>query len=223
MTRYLYSARLVPIEKPVCVPFVDGSPPELSTFTDESFEVERTSKTKPPIYVNHDKGLQIGRVGLLSRDGGWWCADFMLDADVPEDIEFEVGQNVSVGIQQLKIGSCGTFLQEVSIVRRGAVKGAQITRRFALEPKRLAESPAAAPTSAVAGEVIYGNGKTITRYFDNAIVAVGGKPLLRTTLGQVIRREGRDYVIDQPDGSQVIYSGAEGYREALRDGTLGAR
>jgi hypothetical protein len=38
----------------------------------------------------------------------------------------------------------------------------------------------------------------------------------------VIRREGRDYVIDQPDGSAVIYS-AEGYMEALRDGTLVVR
>jgi hypothetical protein len=39
-------------------------------------------------------------------------------------------------------------------------------------------------------------------------------------LGQAIRRESRDYVIDQPDGSQVIYSGAQGYAEALRDVTL---
>ena len=58
------------------------------------------------------------------------------------------------------------------------------------------------------------------RYFPNGELAVGGKPLLRTRSGQAIRREGRDYVIDQPDGSQIIYSGAEGYREALRDGTL---
>jgi hypothetical protein len=33
---------------------------------------------------------------------------------------------------------------------------------------------------------------------------------------------GRDVIVYQPDGSQVIYSG-EGYREALRDGTLGVR
>jgi hypothetical protein len=29
-----------------------------------------------------------------------------------------------------------------------------------------------------------------------------------------------DYVIDHPDGSQTIYCGAEGYREAVRDGTV---
>jgi hypothetical protein len=36
------------------------------------------------------------------------------------------------------------------------------------------------------------------------------------------RRVGRDLVIDMSDGSAVVYS-AEGYREALRDGTLGVR
>jgi hypothetical protein len=75
---------------------------------------------------------------------------------------------------------------------------------------------------AAVGEVIPGDGRTITRYFGNAVLAVGGKPLLRTSSGQAIRRVGRDYIIDQPDGSQTIYS-AEGYMEALREGTLGVR
>ena len=164
MTRYLYSARLVPIGKPVRMQFNDGSPPELMTFTDESFEIERTSKTKPAICIDHNKDLRIGRVGLLYTDGGpssprWWCADFMLDVDVPDDVKFEVGQSVSVGLSQLKIGSRGTFLDEVSIVPRGAVEGAKITRRFALEPKpaEAQRSPAAGSTSSdrtAAGEVI---------------------------------------------------------------------
>ena len=58
---------------------------------------------------------------------------FMLDRDVPNDIEFEVGQPVSVGLSQLQIGSRGTFLREVSIVRRGAVKGAEITKRHEIK------------------------------------------------------------------------------------------
>lgn len=38
---------------------------------------------------------------------------------------------------------------------------------------------AAGPSSdrPVAGEVIYGDGRTITRYFDNAVLAVGGRPV----------------------------------------------
>lgn len=72
---------------------------------------------------------------------------------------------------------------------------------------------------AAAGEVIPRDGTLVRRYFANAVLAVGGKPLLRTSSGQAIRREGHDYVIDQPDGSQLIYS-SEGYREALRDGQV---
>ena len=159
-TRYLYSARLVPIGKPVRIPFVENDrPPELTTFDDSSFELERTAKTKPPVCLNHDKNLQIGRVGVLTRDGGWWCADFLLDADIPDDIEFEVGQSVSVGVHQSTTGSGGIFLDEVSIVRHAAVKGAEITRRFALEPKPA--EPPRAPAAVVSsskptavGEVI---------------------------------------------------------------------
>jgi len=134
VTRYIYSARLVPIGKPVRIPFEDGSPPEPETFTDESFEIERTSKTKPAIWLEHDKGLRIGQAVVLYRHEGWWCADFALDADVPDDITFEVGQKVSVGLSRLKIGSGGAFLREISIVRHGAVERAEITRRFGYEP-----------------------------------------------------------------------------------------
>ena len=66
-------------------------------------------QASPPLYTNRD----------------WWCCDFMLGPECPDDIEFEVGQPVSVGLSQLKIGSRGTFLREVSIVRRGAVEGAR--------------------------------------------------------------------------------------------------
>ena len=85
----------------------------------------------------------------------WWCADFMLDRDVTDDVEFEVGQAVSVGLT----GQVGTYLSEVSVVRSPAVPGAEITRRFALEPKRAEadRSPAAVRAScdrAAAGEVV---------------------------------------------------------------------
>ena len=73
-----------------------------------------------------------------------------------------------------------------------------------------------------AGDVIYGDGTLVRRFYANAVLAVGGRPL-RTSAGHPLPRVGRDYVVDQPDGSQVIYSGADGYREALREGTLGVR
>ena len=58
----------------------------------------------------------------------------MLDRDIPDDIEFEVGQPVSVGLRHAQIGSGEPFLREISIVPRGAVKGAEVTSRDVLEP-----------------------------------------------------------------------------------------
>ena len=112
----------------------------------------------------------------------------------------------------------GAFIEEISVLlfQKPAEPLAQV-----LWIDR--ESPAARTTSTrAAGEVIYGDGTLVRRYFPNAVLAVGGKPLLRTRSGQAVRREGRDYLIDQGDGSQIIYS-AEGYSEALHDGTLGVR
>jgi hypothetical protein len=142
MTRYLYSARLVPVGKPVRIPFEDGSAGELATFDDQAFKVERASKAKPEIWVNHDKALRIGEVILLYRQDGWWCCDFAVP-DVRDGISFEVGQPVSVGLSRLKIGSRGAWLREVSIVRHGAVAGAEITERYAVKPDRAASRPAA--------------------------------------------------------------------------------
>ena len=128
VSRYIYTAKLVPIGVPVRIPSEDDGSC-VSTFDDKSFEIERTSKTKPEIWIDHDRELRIGKVVMLYTHGDWICCDFHLDRDVPEDIEFEVGQPVSVGLSHLKIGSRGTFLREVSIVRRGAVEGAEITSR----------------------------------------------------------------------------------------------
>jgi hypothetical protein len=83
----------------------------------------------------------------VSRREGWWCAEFMLDRDVP-NVELEVGQAVSVGLDYLKIGSGEPYLREISIVPRGAVEGAEVTRRVALEPVPVkpTSSPAAVLT-----------------------------------------------------------------------------
>jgi hypothetical protein len=81
---------------------------------------------------------------------------------------------------------------------------------------RPTESPPAVPDRAVVGEVIYGDGTPIRRYYSNAIVAVGGVPVRGATGNP--RRVGRDYVVDQADGSQLIYHGAAEYRQAIREG-----
>ena len=80
--------------------------------------------------VNHDRTLDIGRLHRIYPQDGWWRPAFTLGQQVNE--ELEVGQPVSVGITENKWGSI--MLDEVSVVRSGAVRGAQITDRIDLGP-----------------------------------------------------------------------------------------
>jgi hypothetical protein len=78
VSRYIYTAKLVPIGKAVKIPCEDGGPC-VSTFNDKSLEIERTSKTKPEIWVGHDQNLRIGNIAVLYTHQDWWMCDFGLD------------------------------------------------------------------------------------------------------------------------------------------------
>ena len=101
--RYFYSARLVPIGQPVRIPDEKPGRASVSEFHDKSFEIERASKTKPEVWVNHDRAVKVGKVMMLSVNRGWREADFLLDPELPN--ELELGQPVSVGLSYLTIGS----------------------------------------------------------------------------------------------------------------------
>ena len=119
---------------------------------------------------------------MLYRDRDWiWC-DFMLGPECPEDIEFDVGQPVSVGLSQLKIGSRGTYLREVSIVRRGAVPGAEITRRWKIPetpPPPARRTPGTWPAGAIVRDL--GNGAEEILYPHGV-----GAPIVRRNIGKVL-------------------------------------
>jgi hypothetical protein len=150
--------------KPVRIPTEDGGTTRWKTYTFDhnSFKIERTSKTKPEVWVDHDRALRIGQVLALyvSRDQ-WICADFHIN-DATDDIDFEVGQPISVGLDLIKETS--TFLREVSIVSRSAVEGAQITARSEIKPT----APPPTADRDQPGEVFYG-GPIIRRYFETEI------------------------------------------------------
>ena len=110
MTAYLYRARLVPIGQPVRIPDPDTGRTSLHQFDDKSFEIERTSKAKPGVWVNHDRALNVGKVETLAVRQGWWIADLVLDPDVDE--ELQVGQPVSVGLISFTRGSGDPYLRE---------------------------------------------------------------------------------------------------------------
>ena len=144
MTRYIYTARLVPLGRAVRIPDADEpTRRDVYEFTTESFTLERTSKgrVRIPVLVDHDPALRVGEVGLLYVRRDWFCADFQLDRDIPDDIEFDIGQPISVGIDKLLIGSEGVFLREVSLVSRAAVSGAEIVSRWPIPEPRGDQPP----------------------------------------------------------------------------------
>lgn len=188
-----------------------------------------------PLLADHDEGHEIGTVDKLFQmdwtDGPWICAS----ATVPDAAASWIkrGARASFGSRPFdcrEVSIRGTtaeviadaFVDEVSVLI--AMKPGEPLARVLWIDKR-EESPPAVPTSdrAAGGEVFYGDGRTITRHGVGRVLAVGGRPVPRTSAGQAIRREGHDYVIEQRDGTQSIYHGADAYAEALRDGAGGLR
>lgn len=172
MTRYQYSARIVPVGRPVVMPMKGGGR-ERMTFTEESFSIERESRRPIRLLLEHDVLMQIGNVGRVRRQGEWFVADFELQPEITEVLH--VGQPVSPGLSVFNSG--GTYISELSVVSHGAIAGAEITSRRALlprqpEPKPPAKLAAAVPTGSdrtgSAGDVFYGG------------------PLIRRNVGRVL-------------------------------------
>jgi hypothetical protein len=150
--RHLYSCRFLPIGQTVNVPTMDGSP-WFTEFHARSFEPESTWAKQPDVCVDHDRDCVVGSVSSLYTYDRWWCAYFTLDPVLPN--ELEVGQPMSVGLELLGAGDGTPFLREISIVRHGAVKGAEITRRVALKPTPAPKPPPTPPPEPARTEVIH--------------------------------------------------------------------
>jgi hypothetical protein len=145
-----YSARVVPVGKPATVRGDQGQPVTF-TFDEHDFSVTRAILRNGgdiPILLNHIPDLRIGRLRSLEPGRTWWAASFELDEDAAA--EFDVGQNVSVGLEWFVEDASGPRrVSELSVVRRGLIPGAEITHRVELEPKpaEAPRSPAAVPSS----------------------------------------------------------------------------
>jgi hypothetical protein len=79
VTKYLYSARILPIGRPVVIPDEKGGRRERVTFTEDNFTIERKSRNPAKVLLDHDLIKQIGKVQTLWRHEGWFVADFTLD------------------------------------------------------------------------------------------------------------------------------------------------
>jgi hypothetical protein len=158
VSRFVYTARLVPLDQDVTVRDQNGEPLRL-VYREDTLALQAKRPQNIDVLLQHDRDLPIGRLSSLLTHRGWWIGTFTVD---DERIEFEVGDPVSVGAITLPWGSGAPILKEVSVVTRAKVEGAQIINK-----DRLPSLPAAQGASgsrAAAGELIHG-GQKIVRYF----------------------------------------------------------
>jgi len=177
VTKYLYQARVVPIGKPWTVHDNQGQPVTW-TFDRFRFSDSCARARNIPVCLSHDLDMRIGNLRSLSPNREWWVCFFELNDEL--GIEFDVGQNVSVGLSWHNDYLNTPRVEEISIVRLGRIPGAEITERMPwFEPK---PAPAAAPppTPAIArqpaAEVIYGG------------------PIIRRNIGKVLAVRDNDGV-----------------------------
>ena len=146
---YLYEARLLPIGQPVRIPEVGTGRRRRHTFDDRSFELERTAKTKPEIWMTTTEPYESARSWRSTPPARAGGAPTSCSTETsPTTSSSTSGSPCQVGLERLKIGSGEPFLREISIVPRGAVKGAEVTSRDVLEPPPV--KPAVSPTSSPA-------------------------------------------------------------------------
>lgn len=169
MTSYFYTAKIAPLGRPFRMPGDEGVPMLLDA---SSFAHERRRPWHTPVCLDHNIVKRVGCLHDLRAGKEWWLAEFLLDPALTSVLE--VGHPVSVSISTMR-ASGNHYLSELSLVRRGAVAGAEIVSRRAISP-----APAAARRTEPAGEVSFGRGEIIRRRNIGRVLAVDGRPVGRS-------------------------------------------
>ena len=146
-----------------------------------------------PILINHDGSQQAGKVTAVAAHGDWWRASFMLDgpyANRAADLIERCGK-VSPGFDPVDKDHhlavpitphhtpihwhTRAKLNEISILTPGVMAwyvGAKVTRAYRPRPSTPRQPLNARQATEPEGEVIYGDGTLIRRYYDNAQITI---------------------------------------------------
>lgn len=157
--KFVYTARLVPLDQPITISDQDNRPLTV-TYRADTMALQAKRPKDVAVLLQHDRSLQIGQMTSLLVHRGWWLGTFILDRF--EGIEFEVGDPVSVGAYVFERGSGEPIVREISVVTRARVEGAQIIMKDRLPDLPVARVPSDQP--AASGEIFHG-GQKIRRYF----------------------------------------------------------
>lgn len=152
---YLYTARLVPIERATRVMDPIERREVVERFGYTTFLSVRPEDV--PVTIEHPESIgktfEVGRVRSLRVEDGWWTARFRLSPEAaPTGLALaadlcEPGRPVSIGFRpqaSRRFGSVGTdyfkaTLDEVAIVQSGCYPGAEIIGRFDITARVQAE------------------------------------------------------------------------------------
>lgn len=191
------------------------------SFAPQAFEWTKAADV--PILLDHDTKKRAGTVTVKVAHGDWHRADFVLDgpyaARAAEYIErcgkvspsFTELTKDPISARAISPAHNPTHwytrarLNEISIVSPGGIawyQGAKVTRASELRPATPARS---SPVPEPAGEVIFGDGTLVRRVYATPIVL----------------HDGRQVIVNRPDGSQELYSSEAEYQDSLRAGMVG--
>jgi hypothetical protein len=141
-------------------------------------------KSSAPLIVDHDDNLEIGTVTDLWRldwiDGPWIAATATLHE--PPESWLKRGTRVSFGSKPYGRRAAtftspegqvvtDSFIEEVSVLL--AMTPAEPLAEVILVKREDSLAAARASNRSAAGEVIYGDGSVIRRYFENVPIRVG--------------------------------------------------
>ena len=160
---------------PVFTPKLVGDERLIRDYMVERGALKPLTLARPiPVLVNHDESRQIGTVRTLAvydelLFGTLVAPYYVAHVDITEPTAMKRGDGVSWGynvLHELEIAGTrlirSAIIREVSVLTPG-VKPAEPFARVCWVGEHEAPSPAAVADRAVAGEVFYGDGRTITR------------------------------------------------------------
>lgn len=153
----IWTARIVPVD-----PHPDPPTPTRERWHSSEFAVAGERPWRIPVLVAHDRDLQVGHLYLLRERRGWAEADFVL-TDAEAEQVMRIGQPVSIGGRQLTGKVKLRWINELSLVAEGAIRGAEVIGRRELRTTTTPLPSATTARTAAPGEVIYGDGTVIRR------------------------------------------------------------
>lgn len=151
-----------------------------------------------PVLIDHDEQKHAGTVTVVSAHKDWALADFVLDGPHAAEAAALIERSGKVSPSIIPLDKdpylatphspfhnpthwyTRAKLFEISVLSPTAApwyEGAQVTHTHRAPSVTRSSAAVATSDRPAVGETFYGNGQTIHRFFENAVLTVGGRPV----------------------------------------------